>query len=44
MVLPPKTVNSTRTVSYDQTEEYFTVENLYDLGISMYLNRRDRER
>jgi len=31
-------------ISYGQTEEYFTVENLYDLGISMYLKRRDRER
>lgn len=29
-------------VSYGQKEEYFTVENIYDLGISMYLNRRDR--
>lgn len=31
-------------VSYGQNEEYFTAENLYDLGISMYLKRRDRER
>jgi hypothetical protein len=31
-------------VSYGQKEEYFTIENLYDLGISMYLNRRDRGR
>lgn len=30
-------------VSYGQNEEYFTVENLYDLGISMYLKRRDHE-
>jgi hypothetical protein len=28
-------------VSYGQHEEYFTAENLYDLGISMYLKRRD---
>jgi hypothetical protein len=27
-------------VSYGQYEEYFTAENLYDLGISMYLKRR----
>jgi hypothetical protein len=27
-------------VSYSQYEEYFTAENLYDLGISMYLKRR----
>src|SRR5262245_9684177 len=27
-------------VSYGQHEEYFTAENLYDLGISMYLKRR----
>jgi hypothetical protein len=27
-------------VSYSQKEEYFTAENLYDLGISMYLKRR----
>ena len=26
-------------VSYGQHEEYFTAENLYDLGISMYLKR-----
>jgi hypothetical protein len=30
-------------VSYGQHEEFFTVENLYDLGIAMYL-KRDRER
>jgi hypothetical protein len=30
-------------VSYGQHEEYFTAENLYDLGISMYLKRRDSE-
>jgi hypothetical protein len=28
-------------VSYGQHEEYFTAENLYDLGISMYLKRHD---
>jgi hypothetical protein len=31
-------------VSYGQNEEYFTVENLYDLGISMYLKRATGER
>jgi hypothetical protein len=31
-------------VSYGQNEEYFTAENLYDLGISMYLKRRDSDR
>ena len=29
---------------YDQKEENFTLENLYDLGISMYLKRSDRRR
>jgi hypothetical protein len=31
-------------VSYGQHEEYFTAENLYDLGISMYLKRHASER
>jgi hypothetical protein len=31
-------------VSYGHNEEYFTAENLYDLGISMYLKRRDSDR
>jgi hypothetical protein len=31
-------------VSYGQNEEYFTVQNLYDLGISMYLKRATGER
>jgi hypothetical protein len=31
-------------VSYGQHEEYFTAENLYDLGISMYLKRHDSGR
>jgi hypothetical protein len=31
-------------VSYGQNEEYFTVENLNDLAINMYLKRRDCER
>jgi len=29
---------------YDQKEENFTLQNLYDFGISMYLKRTDRRR
>lgn len=31
-------------VRYDQKEESFTVQNLYDFGIHMYLKRADRPR
>jgi len=31
------------TVSYDQRKESFRIENLYDLGVHMYLRRSNRE-
>jgi len=31
-------------VRYDQKEENFTLQNLYDFGINMYLKRSDRRR
>jgi hypothetical protein len=35
---------SSAMVSYGNHEEYFTTENLHDLGINMYLRRITRER
>jgi hypothetical protein len=35
---------SSAMVSYGDKEEYFTTENLHDLGINMYLRRVTRER
>jgi hypothetical protein len=32
------------TVSYDQKKESFRIENLYDLGVHMYLRRSNRGR
>ena len=32
------------TVSYDQRKESFRIENLYDLGVHMYLRRSNRDR
>jgi hypothetical protein len=32
------------TVSYDQRKESFRIENLYDLGVHMYLRRTNRDR
>ena len=31
------------TVSYDQRKESFRIENLYDLGVHMYLRRSNRD-
>ena len=30
------------TVSYDHKQESFTLENLYDCGVNMYLRRSNR--